>query len=109
MVWIPREDPRRAHKKKRDERARNKAPDKFLLSSRWKKLREKKLSDSPVCEQCKKRGVIVPGREVDHIKPRSERPDLSLSIDNLQTLCKSCHSRKTAREKNRERPGGGPD
>lgn len=35
-------------------------------------------------------GVI----QVDHIKPRSKYPELSLDIDNLQILCKACNKEK---------------
>lgn len=28
---------------------------------------------------------------VDHVKPRSQRPDLALDPANLQTLCGRCH------------------
>jgi hypothetical protein len=46
--------------------------------------------------------------EVDHIYRRWERPDLALEQDNLQALCKPCHSRKTlAEQKHLPSPGGG--
>jgi 5-methylcytosine-specific restriction protein A len=35
----------------------------------------------------------------DHRIPIAVRPDLSLVLDNLQTLCDRCHNRKTRREK----------
>jgi len=48
---------------------------------------------------CKADGCNEWATEVDHIKPTrnggSDRPD------NLQGLCKSCHSRKTALEDGR--------
>lgn len=34
----------------------------------------------------------------DHIIPGKERPDLFYRLDNLQTMCSSCHSRKTMLE-----------
>lgn len=43
-------------------------------------------------------GRLVSGTHVDHVRPH--RGDWSLFMDstNLQALCHSCHSRKTARE-----------
>jgi 5-methylcytosine-specific restriction endonuclease McrA len=32
---------------------------------------------------------------VDHIEPVRDRPDLAYALDNLQCLCRGCHSRKT--------------
>ena len=32
--------------------------------------------------------------EVDHIKPRSKRPDLELDFNNLQVLCYQCNAGK---------------
>lgn len=34
----------------------------------------------------------------DHVIPVQERPELRLVLNNLQTRCNACHSRKTARE-----------
>ena len=59
----------------------------------WKLARQERLSiDNWQCQQC---GRVVSGREahVDHIVPKSAGgSDL---MTNLQTLCRSCHSRKT--------------
>lgn len=56
----------------------------------WRHLRRAILAASPLCVACK----AAPATEVDHILPlrRGGTNDLT----NLQTLCKSCHSRKTA-------------
>ena len=37
------------------------------------------------------RGVVA---NVDHIKPRSKYPELSLVFDNLQVLCGACNKGK---------------
>jgi 5-methylcytosine-specific restriction endonuclease McrA len=61
---------------------------------RWPALRLEVLRrDSWTCRQCG-----GPGREVDHIKPVRDRPDLAFAVANLQTLCRACHTRKTRRE-----------
>ncbi|MDE2103277.1 MAG: HNH endonuclease [Patescibacteria group bacterium] len=64
--------------------------------SRWRKQRELLLSENPFCQICK----IRPASEIDHIKPRKKGDDLptDLDINNLQCLCRRCHSRKTMNE-----------
>ena len=56
----------------------------------WKRIRGIHLRKFPDCVVCG-----LPGNEVDHIQPISERPDLRLSMANLRTLCKKHHSRRT--------------
>ena len=65
---------------------------------RWRKLRRMVLARDPLCaDPFGEHGNIkVPATEVDHIVPLSQGG--GASPDNLQALCKSCHSRKTAAE-----------
>ncbi len=65
----------------------------------WRNLRAMFIRANPLCVECKRKGIIEPAREVDHVKA-FEGPDDPLRMDweNLQSLCKPCHSRKTARE-----------
>ena len=59
---------------------------------RWKLVRtEAKRRDGWKCVQCGSRIRL----EVDHVLPVRDRPDLAFEITNLQTLCGSCHGRKT--------------
>ena len=68
----------------------------FHLSPAWKALRlAAKRRDGWRCVRC---GSRV-GLEVDHIQPRERRPDLALVLDNLATLCRSCHIQKTRAER----------
>ena len=61
-------------------------------TSRWKALRVKALDrDDWQCVQCGERRRL----EVDHILPVRMHPELSYSLDNLQSLCGRCHARKT--------------
>lgn len=57
----------------------------------WPKIRERQLTRQPQCELCDGEAT-----EVDHIVPLAKGGTNKLS--NLQSLCKPCHSRKTARE-----------
>lgn len=60
------------------------------LSRRWRRFH-------PLCVMCMAQGQVVAGECVDHIIPINEGGAL-LDEGNLQTLCWSCHSRKTVRE-----------
>ena len=66
-------------------------------SSRWRKLRRLILCESPLCVACQKQGIVRPGQEVDHIISMQDG-GLPFDIENLQVLCKECHSRKTLNE-----------
>jgi len=50
------------------------------------------LNSKPVCQMCQREAAA----EVDHILPL--RQGGTNDANNLQALCKSCHSRKTATE-----------
>ena len=64
-------------------------------TKRWKRLRFEALRrDNFQCVQCGARGRL----EVDHIEPVRTRPDLAWDLNNLQTLCKADHTRKTRAE-----------
>ena len=58
---------------------------------KWQRLRKMKLARRPMCECCGS-----PANEVDHIVALSRGG--TNAMDNLQSLCRSCHSRKTVAE-----------
>lgn len=64
----------------------------------WKLLRGDQLLREPFCRECAVRGVRRRATDVDHI--RDHKGDWAVFTDpgNLESLCHSCHSRKTARE-----------
>ncbi len=66
--------------------------------STWCKLRKQHLAREPLCRMCLAEGKLVEATEVDHIVPVKIAPDRRLDPTNLQSLDKSCHSRKTAAE-----------
>ena len=74
---------------------------------RWQKEREVYLIRNPLCENClNKHDVIRAATEVDHIEPH--KGDMKLfwdSDNNWQGLCKSCHSKKTAKEQRKGNDG----
>lgn len=63
----------------------------------WRKLRTQILQrDDYLCVSCRAAGRLVPATDVDHIVPKSQGG--TDTPDNLQSLCKPCHRRKTATE-----------
>lgn len=63
-----------------------------------KHLRPEQLLREPFCRECAKFGLRIPATDVDHIVPHRGDWSLFVDSDNLQSLCHSCHSRKTALE-----------
>lgn len=61
----------------------------------WQRLRLAHLGRQPLCVRCAK-----PAKHVDHIQPIAKGGP-RLDPANLQSLCHSCHSRKTATEDRR--------
>lgn len=62
---------------------------KFYLSREWRELRYSVLERrGNSCECCRRNDLPI---HVDHIQPRSLRPDLELDESNLQILCVDCN------------------
>jgi 5-methylcytosine-specific restriction protein A len=74
----------------------------WYLLARWKHpvygLRAQCLRRDPLCVECKRRGIVTPATDADHVVPH--RGDLWLfwNLSNLQGLCSTCHGRKSARD-----------
>lgn len=66
---------------------------------RWQKVRRMYLRENPLCVECLKEGWVIPATVVDHIEPHRGDQDKFWNEDNLQSLCESCHNRKTAKGK----------
>ena len=78
--------------------------------SKWRRIREEVFErDEYLCQECRRQGLIT-GVELhgvgvgicDHIVPLAEG-GAEFDADNLQTLCKTCHDRKTHEESLRGR------
>lgn len=63
-------------------------------STRWRHIRAVVLSMEPVCRLCWDEGRTTPANEVDHI----DGDPGNNAMENLQALCKPCHSAKTISE-----------
>ena len=68
----------------------------------WLNLRDWYRENHPLCENCKRLGVIKPMRDVDHVIPFHGLDDpLRLDPHNLQSLCGQCHREKTIEDRRR--------
>lgn len=65
----------------------------------WKRIRDRHISQHPLCEVCKKNGRLTPAEEVHNIVPLSRGGTHDES--NLMSLCKPCHSEITAKDGDR--------
>ena len=92
------------HKKVMDKQynryERDKKSQSFYNSKAWKTAKARHLKIEPLCRECKKKGLLVRATVVDHIVPIKQGGAL-LDEGNLQSLCWSCHSRKSAKEGSR--------
>jgi 5-methylcytosine-specific restriction endonuclease McrA len=90
----------KSERKKKKKRARSNlkhSGDCFYKSKEWRKLRYQVLrkysAECMCCGRSKKNNNVV--IHVDHIKPRSKYPHLSLEFSNLQVLCEDCNLGKS--------------
>lgn len=60
-------------------------------SKEWKAMRKMVFErDNYTCQECGVRGKEL---HPDHIKPKSQFPELVFEISNVRTLCKPCHKK----------------
>lgn len=59
----------------------------------WQRIRAQVLGASTICHLCGRDGADT----VDHVIPRSLRPDLAHDLANLRPAHRSCNSSKGAR------------
>jgi 5-methylcytosine-specific restriction protein A len=68
-------------------------------NAKWQRLSKFFLARNPLCVECLKYGVTRPSEHAHHIIETSERPDLFYNENNLAAVCKSCHSKLSAKER----------
>ncbi len=68
-------------------------------SKRWQKLRHQKLLLNPMCERCIKKGIYNSAYIIHHKEyitdKNYEDDNVFFNIDNLESLCMTCHNRGT--------------
>lgn len=85
--------------------------DNFYTSAKWLRKRAKILRrDKYLCVECRRYGRTdrngnpIRADTVHHIKHRSAYPELSLTDDNLVSLCESCHNKMHPERAGRKAP-----
>lgn len=73
-------------------------PNQFYRNAPWRKLRKRWLDANPLCERCKDKQRLTVATVVDHVKP-IRLGGGPLDENNLMSLCKSCHARKSGAER----------
>lgn len=63
----------------------------------WRKLRLLKLSHTPFCQACEDMGTLTLANTVDHVTAINSGGAPFPMLSELNSLCHSCHSAKTAR------------
>tara|TARA_R110000868_G_scaffold40447_1_gene139510 strand:- start:161 stop:457 length:297 start_codon:yes stop_codon:yes gene_type:complete len=66
-------------------------------SAAWRRLRERQLSQSPLCVYCLEDEVITAATICDHIEPHRGNVD-AFWRGPFQSLCKACHDGRKQRE-----------
>ena len=72
---------------------------KMYQSIRWRNRRKRFLLKNPFCVECLKNGRFEYADIVDHIIPHKGDWDLFINYDNLQSLCRVCHGKKSVKER----------
>jgi len=70
----------------------------FYNSTPWRKLRGHQLKHYPLCIECERNGITTAATTVDHVIP-IEAGGEALDVNNLQSMCTSCHNAKSAKER----------
>ena len=73
-------------------------PNQFYRNAPWRHARKRQLEKHPLCQHCLEQKKLTPANTVDHIKPIRLGGE-PLDENNLMSLCKSCHARKSAKER----------
>ena len=70
---------------------------------RWHKLAKAFIERHPLCEECRRKGIVKAAECVDHIDPWPIGKDYFFDTRNLQALCNHCNNEKGNRDKRRIR------
>ena len=76
---------------------KSKVYDELIQCKRWRDVRAAYLTEHPLCERCKREGIVRAATEVHHLlevelgRTRVEMEARAYSTANLQALCRECH------------------
>ena len=79
---------------KKNIRANPLTTDSFYSCKTWRAVRATHLRSEPLCRACSSKGLTVIANIVDHIMPIKQGGE-KYDSSNLQSLCTSCHNRKS--------------
>lgn len=95
------------HQVEKEKRERNKFYDRtirddkatrFYRSKEWIKTRQMRLiMDSHLCRDCLKEKIITKADTVHHIEELKDNWDKRCDLENLISLCNSCHNKRHKR------------
>jgi 5-methylcytosine-specific restriction protein A len=69
----------------------------FYNSWPWRKFAKRFKQNNPLCIECLKLDLVIPVKVVDHIIAINAG-GAKLDEANCQSLCESCHNRKSSNE-----------
>lgn len=76
--------------------------DEFYKSWAWVNCRQTVLArDLGLCQECLKDGIPTPANTVHHIVHYRDDPTRALDIDNLVSVCMSCHNKLHPEKRNK--------
>jgi len=85
-------DPKRKYERGKSAEYQN------LYGWRWAKYSKARLGRHPLCVTCLADGKTVPANVTDHQTPHRGSRHLFWNKKNHQSLCTTCHNKKTATE-----------
>lgn len=72
----------------------------FYSSEEWRKTAERaRIEQHNECQRCKAKGRYSPCEIVHHKMYVKNRPELALTLTNLECLCRDCHEEEHAGER----------
>ena len=80
-----------------------------ISDRKYRKWRAAILAEEPLCRLCAEQGITMRAVELDHIKRRTDSPELLMERKNVQPLCAACHEAKTVEENKTRFKGWGCD
>lgn len=87
------------HDRRYDETRRDKKLARFYASTAWKRAREAaRIRDHNLCQDCLQRGRVVFADTVHHIEPVRDAWHKRLQLDNLVSLCMTCHETRHSKQ-----------
>lgn len=101
----------KAYRKRRMEDPRLGLAQRLRSSQRWQDFRAWWLRRNPLCASCAKKGRTVGATQVDHVRALRRfsleaMEEACYDEANVQSLCSTCHGKKSAQEQAEDRRRG---